>query len=281
MQVLCAEESVFADTGATVESGRRGTTGVSWSTKQTDTPLHPRKLDAVAAPHVSERLSALIFDVDGTLYEQGPVRRAIFWRLLRAYVTCPRIGFMTAQALRAYREAQETLRMSPPEWRDIASAQILLASGRLHIKPEFVAASVARWMELEPLPLLASSIRNGMVELLQEARSWGLRLAAFSDYPADRKLAAMGLTEFFDVVVTAQDQDVQRFKPDPVGLEVAVRRLGVQKEETVYIGDREDVDALAASRSGIRHFILSKENTCRELLVFVRTTGRANVQQEL
>src|SRR5207248_3472505 len=35
------------------------------------------------------RLKALIFDLDGTLYRQGPLRRAIALRLLRAYALKP------------------------------------------------------------------------------------------------------------------------------------------------------------------------------------------------
>src|SRR6202035_4241040 len=66
----------------------------------------------------------------------------------------------------------------------------------------------------------------------------------------------MGLTDFFDVIVTAQDPEVQRFKPDPEGLELVLQRLAVRMSEAVYIGDREDVDAVAASRAGIQYFIL-------------------------
>jgi FMN phosphatase YigB (HAD superfamily) len=66
----------------------------------------------------------------------------------------------------------------------------------------------------------------------------------------------MGIDGFFDVVVTAQDPEVQRFKPDPRGLETALRRLAVQKNEVLYVGNRADIVA-AASRAGIRHIILS------------------------
>ena len=75
----------------------------------------------------------------------------------------------------------------------------------------------------------------------------------------------MGIAEFFDVVVTAQDPEVQRFKPDPAGLELTLRRLAVRKDEAVYIGDRADVDAVAASRAGIRHFILKGTRNLSEL----------------
>ena len=200
---------------------------------------------------------ALIFDLDGTLYVQGPVRRKMLRRLLRAHLMNPLTGLLTLRALGNYREAQEVLRKRTPVSGDIASAQLHLASERAGISEEMMAGWVARWMEQEPLPLLASSIRKGTVELLREAKREGLRLAVCSDYPADRKLAAMGIADFFDVVVTAQDPSVQRLKPDPKGLELSLKRLAVRKDEAVYIGDRADVDGEAAFRAGIQPFIVS------------------------
>jgi len=211
------------------------------------------------------RLRALIFDVDGTLYEQGPVRRAVVYRALRAHLTSPAQGLFTFQALYAYRKAQELLRKIPPESGDIASAQLLLAAARVGVSAETIAPCVARWMEQEPLPFLASSIRKGILELLQQAKRCGLRLAALSDYPAQQKLVAMGLASFFDVVVTAQDPEVQRFKPDPQGLQITLRRLEVGNDEAVYIGDRADVDGAAAVRAGIRNFIVGSRGNFPEL----------------
>jgi FMN phosphatase YigB (HAD superfamily) len=210
-------------------------------------------------------LKALIFDVDGTLYEQGPVRRAMLYRILRAYRMSPVQGLWTLRTLYAFRKAQEVLRNIPPNSGDIAGAQLLIAGRRMGVSAETIAPLIARWIEQEPLSLLANSLREGIIELLREAKRCGMRLAVFSDYPANRKLAAMGIADFFDVVVSAHDPDVQRFKPDPIGLELTLRRLAVGKSEAVYIGDREDVDAVAASRAGMQHFILSGRQDCSEL----------------
>jgi phosphoglycolate phosphatase-like HAD superfamily hydrolase len=58
--------------------------------------------------------------------------------------------------------------------------------------------------------------------------------------------------------VTAQDPEVQRFKPHPRGLEVTLGRLGVSKREAIYIGDRADVDGEAAGRAGVRCVIVRR-----------------------
>jgi HAD superfamily hydrolase (TIGR01509 family) len=207
----------------------------------------------------------MIFDVDGTLYEQAPVRQHVFFRLLRSSLASPAQGLVTLRSLYSYRRAQEQLRSASHASGEIARAQLLLASKAARVSPETVASCVARWMEQEPLSLLASSIRKGTVGLLRAAKAAGVKLAVCSDYPAVQKLAALGISGFFDVIVTAQDQEVQRLKPDPRGLEVALRRLGVGKNEAIYIGDREDVDAGAASRAGIKCFILRRGQDFGEL----------------
>ena len=57
-----------------------------------------------------------------------------------------------------------------------------------------------------------------------------------------------GLTPYFDLVVSCLD--VARPKPDPEALTLIMDRLGVGKEETIFIGDSE-VDAETALRAGV------------------------------
>lgn len=204
------------------------------------------------------QLAAIVFDVDGTLYRQRPLRRAMLLRLLGEAVSKPGRGIAAFRALRAYRQAQEVLRSAPIEG-GLAAAQLRLACERSGQAEEIVAAIVARWMEKEPLPLLERCVEPALRTLLTAARSRGLRLGVFSDYPAAAKLDAMRLTEFFQVVVTAHDEAVNRFKPHPSGLLVTLRRLGVHPGQTLYVGDRDDVDAPAARAAGVRCIIVGRQ----------------------
>jgi HAD superfamily hydrolase (TIGR01509 family) len=205
------------------------------------------------------RLKALVFDLDGTLYRQEPLRRAMLVRLLRAHALHPLAGARTMRLLSAYRKAQEHLRMSPSsESGDLAAAQIRLACEWSGAQPEFATACVARWMEQEPLPILACHPQPGALEFLHACRQQGLRLGLLSDYPAHAKLSALGLDDLFDVVLTAQSADVGVFKPDPRGLLLVIERLGVSPSESMYVGDRAEVDASAAAAAGVPCAILSR-----------------------
>jgi HAD superfamily hydrolase (TIGR01549 family) len=211
-------------------------------------------------------LRAVVFDVDGTLYLQPPLRRAMALRLLRAHALRPLKGLRTLRALQAYRHAQEHLREVTG---DVALAQLDQAAARSGLSKEQIGADVARWMEQEPLPLLVRYLRPGTKELIAACRKAGLKLGVLSDYPAEAKLAALGLGGLFDAVLFAQSPEIGVFKPNPRGLLAAVKTLGVTPAETLYVGDRPEVDSAAAEAAGIRCAIVTSHPTNSQLFAEV------------
>jgi putative hydrolase of the HAD superfamily len=226
--------------------------------------MRRRCLTSYILPINANHLKALILDIDGTLYRQTLLRGLMFQRMLRTHIGQPARGLLTLRVLRAYRRAQEVLRASSLDHSDLAEEQLRLASEWTGVRLEIVRSWVARWMEHEPLDFLAHVVCEGVVEFLQVATACGLRLGVFSDYPGTAKLIAMEVVHFFDVVVSAQDPEVQKFKPSPRGLEVTLRRLGVKKHQALYIGDRPDIDAAAASRAEIACVIIGRRNTLHQ-----------------
>jgi HAD superfamily hydrolase (TIGR01549 family) len=196
---------------------------------------------------VTRSIEAVVFDVDGTLYDQSRLRRAMLVRLIRAYALHPLRGRRVAGVIRAYRHAQEELRASTADAP--ARQQTVVAAGRTGVPTDEVERITTRWLQYEPLRVVARYRRTGLVETLEALRSDGVRLGIVSDYPAEDKLEALGIRQFFDVVVSAQDPDVGAFKPDPRGLQVCLARLGVLAENALYVGDRPETDAVAARSS--------------------------------
>ncbi|CAG7642747.1 Pyrophosphatase PpaX [Paenibacillus solanacearum] len=62
---------------------------------------------------------------------------------------------------------------------------------------------------------------------------------------------ALDLDRYFDVVITGDD--VQRPKPDPEGIDMALASLGVKREEAVFVGD-SDADIAAGRAAGLRTY---------------------------
>ena len=204
------------------------------------------------------RIKGLVFDLDGTLYSQEPVRRVMAWRIFRAHLFQPRQGIRTVRMLRAYRHAQEELR-SAQVGGDPSKQQLRIAAQECNVQESDVELCVKYWSN-QALDLLLPALRPGVVEVLQLARKKGMLLGVLSDYPAEAKLSAMALRDYFDVVVSAADPEVQRLKPDSRGLEVVLGRLGLEKHEAVYIGDRPLVDGFAAISAGMPCAILASSH---------------------
>jgi len=232
---------------------------------------------AAAVTSGSAGLRAIIFDVDGTLYDQSALRREMALRLLRGHAGHPIRGLRTLRILRAYRKGQERMRLGEASG-DLAEAQIRFACERTGFERAEVAGCVARWMEQEPLFCLKRFIRPGLLDFLKVCRSRGLKLGALSDYPAEAKLQAMELRELLDVVLCSQSSSIGVFKPHPLGLKRTLERLGATSGETLYVGDRAEVDAAAAAAAGIACAIIGPQRNTGTERNWLEVAGYAELQ---
>jgi beta-phosphoglucomutase-like phosphatase (HAD superfamily) len=200
-----------------------------------------------------EALRCIIFDVDGTLYRQPPVRRAMAFRLLSYAIANPLAGLKTAKFLRRYRRAQEQLRGAGG-----GAGQLETACRQTGVEPEWGAGCVREWIERRPLDLVAKAIYPGLASLLTRAAEREIKLAVVSDYPAQEKLRALGLDRYFICVLSPADPRMGRLKPHPSGILAVLRELKIDSSAAVYIGDRPEVDAEAARRAGVACIIVGR-----------------------
>ncbi|HKA05869.1 MAG TPA: HAD-IA family hydrolase [Gemmataceae bacterium] len=96
----------------------------------------------------------------------------------------------------------------------------------------------------------------GVVEGLKALKDAGIKLGVCSNKPAYFTRALLGMFEidrYFDVVLGPDD--VGPIKPDPAMIHKALERLGVPKEESLYVGDME-VDIETGRRAGIETWVM-------------------------
>ena len=91
----------------------------------------------------------------------------------------------------------------------------------------------------------------GIMELLANLKAAGCRMAVVSNKP-DPAVRELNATFFGDLLETAigEKKEIRR-KPAPDTLLEAMRLLGADREECVYIGDTE-VDLQTAANAGLR-----------------------------
>lgn len=207
--------------------------------------------------HESTKIGALghvrgvIFDVDGTLYDQSALRWRIVPRIVAAHWTRPTNGVRVIRALLAYRQAHEELRNQAFS----ADLQLAAAAEKCGYTVAEVHVTVDQWFERAPLDLLPRCVYSGIPEFLHLLSELRISCGVFSDYPAEAKLSAMGLKRFFSHVLSAAE--VGRQKPDPIGILTVAREMGLAPECTLYVGDRT-IDLEAASKAGMQGILVQR-----------------------
>lgn len=207
--------------------------------------------DFSAADWAEVRL--VVFDVDGTLYDQKPVRLAMGRALLVDALS--KGSFKDLKTLALFRRLREAAaKRALVDFEPQVLDETAAAAG---CPPERVEALVRDWIETRPLPLLRRARAEGVERLFSMLRASGRRVAVWSDHPVRDKLAALGLEA--DDAAGAPDPDLGRLKPDPAGLRLLMRRAGVAPAQTLMIGDRADRDGEAARRAGVRALLRSRK----------------------
>jgi len=196
--------------------------------------------------------AAILVDFDGTLYRQMPVRVLMAMEL-------GLFGTKAISPLRSFRLHQERLReisaesaSEPDEGKTPFERQMASACAESGMTYEQMQALVDEWMFRRPGKWLRRYIRWSLVRELQVRQTIGVKLALVSDYPVNCKLTALNLPIFFDTIVAnGEPGGPSTVKPDPEGCLMAASRLGIAPRRCIFVGDREDVDGVAAQRAGM------------------------------
>jgi HAD superfamily hydrolase (TIGR01549 family) len=190
---------------------------------------------------------AWLVDLDGTLYTQRWVRLAMAAELAL-------FGWSALPILKRFRREQEAQREKLVTGETVAithespfHAQLGRTAEALGIGLERVESVVQDWMFQRPGKWIRLFRRQGVIAEVRAFKAKGGRTALVSDYPAERKIDALGMRELFDVIVAnGEAHGPQRLKPDPEGFLSAAALLNVAPDRCLVVGDRDDADGAAA-----------------------------------
>ena len=181
-----------------------------------DEPSAPRDVQ----PDVLNGIETVIFDLDGTLYD----RHGLAKRMVRRLWWCLPLMAIDRKAKGAV-------------WRWIVHTrwhrEVYLAT-----MSELIGTTCPR--------------REDVIALAEECHRRGLKTAIYSDYGAvEAKLQALKVDKgLFEKVFTAPD--LGGLKPSKACAEEVLRRMGAKPETTLFVGDREEKDGVAAKNVGAR-----------------------------
>jgi pyrophosphatase PpaX len=86
---------------------------------------------------------------------------------------------------------------------------------------------------------------NNLIEMLKQLKERGIKTGIVSSKTMDgieRGLLDFGFAQYIDAVVSSDDTDVH--KPSPIPLYIGAKKLGVEPDQTIFVGDSPyDIEA--------------------------------------
>ncbi|NJN79237.1 MAG: HAD family phosphatase [Anaerolineales bacterium] len=201
-------------------------------------------------------LKALIFDFDGLILDTETPEVSVWQTIYKEH------GFELP-----VHEWEKTVGGYGISTFNAAEHLALLSSGKV----DSISSNIRYRKEAEAI-IYASSILPGVMDLIAEAKSHGLKVAIGSSSPhswVDAHTQRLGIFDLFDFIICQDDVEVGRTKPHPDIYLKALEQLDVKNHEAVVFEDSPN-GVLASRRAGI--FVVAVPNGL---------TAQMNVQGDL
>lgn len=201
-------------------------------------------------------LKAVIFDLDNTLFDFNTAHKLGLEEM--AQYGESRFGVPAERFLQAYELVDIQLKKEQP--------LVAACHNRMII--------AQRMLEMLGLPSLVTPLElyetywgaiirtikpyDGVTELLSRLKRKRIRTGIVTDMTVHiqhRKIAALGLSEYFDVMVSSEEAGVE--KPNPKIFHDCLHKLKVRPRESVFIGDSFERDVCGAHAAGMMPFWLN------------------------
>jgi len=193
---------------------------------------------------------AVIFDLDGTLYDNSHIARKLIVRSL--------LNLRLISSERACRHALAGQFLGSEAYDKLFSTM----SAKAGCSPE----KARTWFWNTYLPLQAKVLRQSyhrkpwVDETLADLRKKGVKVACFSDYGmVEEKLRALGIDPAsFDVIADAPSAG--GLKPCKESFLRIAKMLGTEPQDTLVVGDREDTDGAGAAAAGMMYMKVCRQD---------------------
>jgi putative hydrolase of the HAD superfamily len=198
---------------------------------------------------------AVAFDLDGTLYPA----RALYSRAWPLALGNLRLTLAFAEVRKAVRapKAVDACRSSGAACgAELRRIQAVMTAERLGrsveeterlIEQNMYRRVVDCFTDIKPFP--------GLVDALGRIRASGLRIAALSDFPPERKLELMGLADWFDIQLCSEDSGF--LKPEREPFVMLCDSLALEPKDILYVGNSARSYLGGATAAGLGAAMLS------------------------
>ena len=203
----------------------------------------------------NEGIKAVCFDIDGTFYPLFQTRL----RVALASLSALPFALSYNKARQRVRTEDSFLSLPPLSEKERAERMCRYMWDRSDEESIRYFIGKEKKVFFDRYERLFSGIKpyEGVVETIEELKKRGYRLGVLSDFPVGTKLKAMGIEDYFSVILSSEEWG--RYKPCLTPFELMRDEMKVESRDILYVGDSLRKDIEGAGRAGLRTALLGKK----------------------
>ena len=202
-----------------------------------------------------KKVKLVIFDVDGTLYDQKKLRHKMILALISYYLLRP---WRVRELLIIYHFRKEREKRAGFQGCNLQKDQYIWCAEKVNFPIDKIKLVVDQWIFNFPNRYLKECKYPGITSFFDSLINKGISIAIYSDYESKLKMEHMGLKA--KLLVSSTDLNINAMKPLPKGLKYILNEFDIiNSNECLFIGDRDELDGECARQAEIPYLIINKK----------------------
>lgn len=226
------------------------------------------------------KMRAVLFDFDGTLCFRTPSLSDVIDSTIEPYIALSKEKKLASRRYWHYYWAPsaEMIRdeevfgrsRSEPFWRQYLERYFRVIGVPLELHGELYPIVLSSIHETPSKEMLGHDVITTLDSLLSSGMKIGL--LTNRENSVRNQLVTMGISEFFDVVITAGEAGM--LKPSPLLFQYAAELMQVDPNDVVYVGDNYYTDIAGAVTAGLEAVLVDPQHVFRGVgCVTISTVG--------
>jgi putative hydrolase of the HAD superfamily len=208
---------------------------------------------------MSQKIKAVVFDVDGTLYNETKLRLYVLGMIFINFLKSPFRTYRYLKIVLSYRKFHEHLRFDA-NTKNKFKAQVQLTADKFNLQYDDVYNIINEWVHVKPLPFISKSKYKDLDTVIDWLKKNNYKM---------------------DLIKCSTDEDIDFLKPSSFGFKRVAQILNLHPQEIVYVGDRSHIDMVGAVEANFVPVLLHEKETSDKFYTINTLSGLTPLIEKL